>query len=197
MKLANITIWAVDPASGNSYWTLVPPAYQEQFTSNNTESVQVGDTLFIVGGYGAPDLTSDSAYITCDYMTAIDVHGMIDNIIQNGQNADITTNIYWQIQDEILRVTEGGLERIGNSFYLAMGQNYNKAYDETSGIYNKHIVQFHLSGATPPSVVVDTIFTDSTAGDSTSRMHRRDYNLASANDGWTAYNYCFYRCVYH
>ena len=119
----NTTIQVVDPSTGKVTsidWsqTGLPQSEIDPLTSTAQEFLQVGNTLYVIGGYGH-DTASDSM-VTFDTLTAINVPGLIQDVTTGGNIApDIR-----QVHDYRLRVTGGDLGAIGSRFFLVFGQDF-------------------------------------------------------------------------
>jgi len=76
----------------------------EQLQSTNMEFEQLGNELYIAGGYAYSTRAAD--HITFDKMTIVDVSGLIA-AIENNQSL---TSYFSQIQDSLFEVTGGYLD---------------------------------------------------------------------------------------
>ena len=99
-----------------------------QLRCSNPLATQVGDNLYIVGGYGTnPDSTQYGAsYQTFNTVTQIHVPTMIKVI--NGQSVTATEweSFYRMGSADQLQSTGGELHAIDGTFYLCGGHNYGK-----------------------------------------------------------------------
>lgn len=124
---ANPNIWVVDP-TGNQTWsapiTSLPAGVQEQLLSNNPQFWQDGNTLYIIGGFGHIG-SGGMGFTTLNYLTAVDVSGLMDAVM----NGTSLTPYFRQISDNRLKVTGGELGKIGNTFYLAFGHDWEGGYN--------------------------------------------------------------------
>jgi hypothetical protein len=125
----NNRAWVVDPAA-QQVWSAALPADTGPFlAATNTEYEQDGDTLYVAGGYGlwpgsttAPGQPDNMR--TFDTLTAIQVSGAIDAVVNGKSLAPFIT----QIHDGRARVTGGDLRKAGDWFYLVFGQIFDGIY---------------------------------------------------------------------
>jgi len=76
----NRNVWVIDPANGTTWHRSLEnsgldPNAVAGLTSANNQFTQVGNTLYMVGGYGAK---ADGAVDTLDTLAAIDLPALID-----------------------------------------------------------------------------------------------------------------------
>lgn len=123
----NTTIQAVDPTTGQVWsrdWstTGLPQSEIDPLTSTAQEFLQVGNTLYVIGGYGHDSSTGQM--VTFDTLTAINVPGLIQDV----KSGFSIANDIRQVHDYRLRVTGGDFGAIGNRFYLVFGQDFEGDY---------------------------------------------------------------------
>ncbi|MFZ4740448.1 MAG: hypothetical protein ACOYLE_04735 [Bacteroidales bacterium] len=192
----NTQLLVIDPL-GQQKWiaplTSLSTALQEQLKSSNMEFYQLGDYLYLLGGYGYSPSIED--HTTFNNLTAIDVPATINAIIKN---TDLTS-FFRQINDSLLQVTGGELRMINNSFYLVGGQKFIGRYNPMGpehgpGFlqeYTNQIRKFNIEDngrsitINHVSVIIDE-----------NNLHRRDYNLVSqimpnGQEGLTAFSGVF------
>jgi hypothetical protein len=189
----NDQLLVVDPV-GMQSWTspmnALPESIQEQLRSTNMEFYQAGDILYVVGGYGYSAAVDD--HITFPYLTAIDVPAVMEVIINDG---DLSPH-FRQIEDEDFAVTGGGLERIDETFYLAVGQQFNGRYNPMdmptfTQEYTEAIRRFDLTDdGEEISVTWLEEWSDA------AMLHRRDLNvvpqiLPGGDEGFTLFSGVF------
>src|SRR5262249_5958001 len=107
------------------------------------EFLQVGNTLYVIGGYGRDSSTGQM--VTFDTLTAINVPAMIADV----KSGASLVNDVRQIHDFRLRVTGGDLGAIGNRFFLVFGQDFEGEYSPASPanftqIYTNTIGSFQI-----------------------------------------------------
>ena len=143
----NRTIQVIDPSTGkvtsiNWSQTGLPASETDPLTSTAQEFLQVGDTLYVIGGYGHDSSTGQM--VTFDTLTAIDVPGMIRDVKSGASLA----NDIRQVHDDRLRVTGGDLGAIGSRFFLVFGQDFEGDYSPAPGnftqIYTDTIGSFQI-----------------------------------------------------
>lgn len=170
----NDQIYVVDIYS-NQYWStsvnVLPNGLKEQLQATNMNEFQLGDFLYLAGGYGFSSTAND--HITFPNLTEIDLNGLVSDVI-NGE--DITAN-FKQIVDNRFAVTGGNLGMIDSTFYLIGGHRFDGRYNPMGGptftqTYVSGIRKFqieHLNGQLTISNYTELI--------DQVHLHRRDYNL--------------------
>jgi hypothetical protein len=174
----NKNVFVVDPVS-NQTWSaslsVLPAALFEQLQSTNQEFIQRGNTLYTIGGYGYSATQND--HITHNKLTAIDVNGLANAVINNTN----ITSYFRQISDINLAVTGGHLGLLNDVFYLCGGQYFEGRYNPMGPnngpgfiqSYTDEIRTFEISDdGTNLSIL------NYTAQNDTNNLHRRDYNMA-------------------
>lgn len=174
-SLANDDIWVIDPIS-KQVWSSpinsLSTDLKNALTATNVEFEQVGDVLYLVGGYGVN--LSSNQHETFDHITAIDVDDLADAVINNQSIA----NYFRQISDSRFQVTGGYLHRIGDVFYLIGGQNFEGRYNPHNGpsftqTYAESIKKFKIvDNGTSIQITNYSETTDAV------NLRRRDYNLS-------------------
>jgi hypothetical protein len=192
----NNQIFVVDPVSMQKWSAPIsslPVALQEQLSSTNMEFHQEGSYLYCVGGYGYSATAGD--HITYPNLTAVDVPGVINAVINGGS----FTSYFRQISDPLFAVTGGHLSKINSTYYLVGGQNFIGRYNPMGpthgpGFYQDYtdaIRKFDITdNGTTISInhhapVIDSV-----------NLHRRDYNvvhqiLPDGSEGITAFSGVF------
>jgi hypothetical protein len=196
----NTQLFVIDPVS-NQKWTAsitsLPNPLQEQLKSTNMQFYQVGNYLYLLGGYGYSATLGD--HTTFSNLTAVDVPATINAIINN-TNFD---TFFRQINDTEFQVTGGQLEKINNTFYLVGGQKFIGRYnpmgpDHGPGFtqeYTNQIRKFKLNDdGTTITINHLTALTD------TNELHRRDYNVTAqimpdGTEGITAFSGVFQKNI--
>lgn len=120
----------VDPEAGTFWqWTIsgLPQDVTDQLRSTNMQFYQVGEHLYLIGGYGYN--TAGNNKKTFDKLIAIHVPTAIDAVI-SGQSAAQAVRF---ISDARFAVTGGHLKRIGNTFYLLGGHKFDGNYNPNNG----------------------------------------------------------------
>ena len=172
---ANNNIIVADPVTmqvWQSPLAALPDTLQEQLRSTNMEFFQQEDTLFVVGGYGRSETAQN--HITYPYLTAIDVAGLMNAVMEGSA----LIPHFQQIRDTFFAVTGGQLQMLGDTFFLVGGHRFEGAYSANSGenqlqFYTNAIRKFTLGKSADgwhiahKSIVLDDL-----------HLHLRDYNLA-------------------
>ena len=189
----NNQLIVIDPVTQQKWsapLTSLSVGLQEQLSSTNMEFHQVGNYLYVIGGYGYNN--ASAARKTFDNLTAIDVPSVINAII----GGTPLSSFFRQISDPQFAVTGGHLKKINNTFYLIGGNkfdgNYNPMGHATyTQVYTDAIRKFNIAdnGKTLLVTHLPTI-TDA------ANLHRRDYNavpqiLPNGAEGITAFSGVF------
>ncbi len=180
-------IWVVDIEKRQS-WSCglegLPTGIAEQLRSTNTQFLQVDDKLYIVGGYGHSESADTSGKMTTfDAMTVVDVPGLIGAVLAGESTADH----FRQIRDPGLKVTGGGLERLGDSFHLMFGNSFDGLYSPSSTApgtifqqeYTEAVRVFEVR-EDPLRIVDLRSYPEHPPADPTRPFHRRDGGIGPA-----------------
>jgi hypothetical protein len=144
----NRDVWVIDPASGQSWHrSLADPsaglgasAYAA-LTIASTESLQKGNRLYMVGGYG--ELTPGGGTGTLSTLTAIDLPGMMAWAMGGSGSAAAYVR---QTSNPALTVTGGALVELGGRMQLVFGQNFQGGYTPgKTGTYTQQVRSFDLN----------------------------------------------------
>lgn len=179
-KFSNTNMFVVDQSSKQTWKMAIPDAFKLQLQSTNMNCYQDGNYLYCIGGYGSTCATdSPECYQTFPNLTAINVPNAIAAITTN--NAQALAASITSITDERMRVTGGALRKIGDWFYLVMGQNYDKMYKgAVTGIYTQQVRKFQI-GNTGSQLTInnytayDVPWNTAPLND---QFHRRDLTVA-------------------
>ncbi|TWT87683.1 hypothetical protein Mal64_32260 [Pseudobythopirellula maris] len=178
----NRDVWVIDPETRQSWRRTLDPADAGSgltdlevlsITPANTEFEQVGDRLYVTGGYGDNDPNDDTARGTFGVLSEFDLSGLVDWAKGGaGQASDHLR----QVEDELFQVTGGSLHEVDGKMHLVFGQDYEGRYrGRLNGEYTKQVRTFTIEadGA-------DLEFTH--LGSSTPEEHyrRRDLNVYSS-----------------
>lgn len=192
----NTELIVVDPVAGQKWstsMTSLSVGLQEQLKSTNTQFHQVGNFLYITGGYGHSNTQND--HTTFPNLTAVHVSETINAIVNNQP----VTSFFRQVTDPKFQVTGGYLEMINNTMFLVGGQKFIGRYNPmgpTNGPgfvqeYTDAIRRFKINDdGTNLSITHLPEWTDA------ANLHRRDYNVAAqilpnGNEGLTAFSGVF------
>lgn len=174
---ANDSIYVVDVAANRTIAAPLPARLRTILRVSNTNYVQDGEHLYIVGGYGSTcDSDDASCYQTYPNLSTINLVSLI-TLMKQG-SFEILDQTMSTVVDERMRVTGGALKKIGDRFYLVMGHNYNSIYKGgVTGIYTDQVRTFRLSSPFAPTILDYQAYGDSSGGGPTSQWHRRDLNV--------------------
>ena len=190
----NQNVYVVDVATQQVWYSSVitlPMAINEQMSSTNMEYYQSDSTLYFVGGYGFSSATS--SFITMPYLTAIDVNGLMQAVI----NQTSILPYFRQIVDTNMAVTGGDLGKINNEYNLVFGQRFDGRYNKSDS--SSLFVQ-HYTNEIRKFTIIDNgtalSIANYQATNDTLNFHRRDYNLVAQifpdhSVGYTAYSGVF------
>ena len=135
--------YVLDPVAGKFVGQpfdlrLLGNVLNDSLSATNTESVQIGDTLYVVGGYGI----FNNVFVTFSTVTTINVKQWIQLIVSGKATAANVKRLIHQNQDERLRVTGGGLHYIVPAtggkgvFYLVFGHILSGEYSIDPSNFN-------------------------------------------------------------
>ena len=171
----NRTMYVYDVATGQVWSRSV---YQDlsldladRLSSTNANYEQVGNKLYIAGGYGL-DSTADSI-TTFGCMTVIDVQETIDAVINN---QSIASHIR-TVEDSRLINTGGELQYKDGYLYLYAGQRFYGDYLSPYSVqyYNYTYSKFQVTdNGSAIGITNFTLYTD------TANLRRRDLNFLDA-----------------
>jgi hypothetical protein len=145
-------IWVIDPVSGKRWSRKLDDSsltndQVDMLSAFAAQEVQVGNTLYFVGGYGYSRSLGD--FTTYSTMTAFDLDKIVNWVRRLGDapggNADLATLIR-QTSNDVLKVTGGKLTMIGNRAILAFGQLFDGGYGSSSftQIYTTQVRSFRI-----------------------------------------------------
>lgn len=198
-KYSNTNIFVYSPVNNQVWKMAIPEAYRMQLQSTNMNHIHSGDYLYCVGGYGSTcETDSPDCYQTFPNLTAINIPKAIAAIKANdaaGLEAAIST-----LEDERMRVTGGALRKIGDWYYLVMGQNYNVQYKGgVTGIYTDQVRKFQIENTNGTLAIKNYAAYNepwNETPEENNQFHRRDLTvtqsiLADGTAGITVYGGVF------
>ncbi|MEZ6118291.1 MAG: hypothetical protein R3C28_17215 [Pirellulaceae bacterium] len=180
----NRDVWVVDPNLGQTWRRSLQDVAAgltvEQVDSiavTNNQFYQSGPRLYLSGGYG---FRTDDEFTTFDALTAIDVPGLMDWVI-NGN--DVAANHIRQIHDPLFTVTGGAMLEMDGRTQLVFGQDFQGDYTQFgNGVYTNQVRSFTIVDDGHELSV-----TDVTWGEQRDEYRRRDLNVlpfvATNDDG--------------
>ncbi len=170
----NNQLYVLDIGS-NQLWSAslsgLPAAVQEQLQSTNMNFHQLGDTLYITGGYAYSPSATD--HITFPRLTTLIVSQTINAI----QQAQPIVPFVQSLTDNQFALTGGQLSALGNTFYQVGGHRFDGRYNPMGNptytqTYSEQIRRFTISNSPGAlSVLHSQPITDAI------HLHRRDFNL--------------------
>ena len=177
----NRDVWVIDPVSKQSWHRSLgdpfagvtdpvsglSPNQIASLTPTNNQFEQVGNTLYMTGGYG---LNPASEFTTFDKLTAINLPSMVDWVVNGTGHA---VDSIRQIDHAIASVTGGAMHEMNGRMHIVFGQDFEGPYSPRSeGTYTRQIRSFDI---VDDGVNLAIANATSTAIDSAYR--RRDLNV--------------------
>jgi hypothetical protein len=176
----NDQLIVVDPAA-KQFWTAslatLSVSLQEQLKSTNMAFYQEKNTLYIMGGYGYSATADD--HTTYPYLTAVDVAGVIDAIMEDKP----FSSFFRQIEVEKCAVTGGQLRKIYADYYLIGGQRFEGRYNPMGPDHGPGFVQDYTNAIRKFSINDDGVNLNINLEKEwidSAQLHRRDYNVVEA-----------------
>lgn len=179
-RMANDSVYVVDPV-GRQVWSAglstLPADQADALTVSNANAWQDGEYLYVIGGYGQSTTRADSM-LTFPTLTAIDVPAMIA-AVKGGTSLAPAVQ---QADSFALKVAGGQLLKMGEKFYLVMGQRFDGLYSANPGywdqfvqIYTERVMVLSIT-PDPLSFTIDTILAQN-PDEWARNFHRRDLNV--------------------
>ncbi|MFO0889521.1 MAG: hypothetical protein U0790_10325 [Isosphaeraceae bacterium] len=113
------------------------PALADPLSSTNAEWVQVGDFLYLVGGYGQDSTTN--RMVTFGTITRIEVGPVIQAIARGNVDPCTIARYIRQTRDPRLAVAGGSLHAFGSQFALVFGNSFQGAYTGDLASYDRAV----------------------------------------------------------
>lgn len=133
----------------------LPAALREQYTSTNMQHFQVGNYLYVSGGYGEFHAKlPDSSWVTYSTLSRINMSQLINAVLTKNITQFATSVVY--AKSKLTAATGGELFKLPDGkFYLALGHRYNGKYGtgNTSQVYLDSVHVFKLT-ETPSSISI-------------------------------------------
>ncbi|MEN0002570.1 MAG: hypothetical protein AAF798_00455 [Bacteroidota bacterium] len=168
--------------------SIVPIPYQDIFKATNLQHVQIGNDLYVSGGYGE-NPTGDTVWTerwdTYDIIAKIDVPALVAAVKTQDAAAAVEAMMFGQ--DKMVEATGGEFFKMGDYFYLAGGHIYNGFFSseaakrkDTLGVqtYLNAVHRFKLEEREGQLVVSDASKITDGKTDSTTQFRRRDLPIA-------------------
>ena len=171
----------INPDSASMLWAplsdLNNDILEAQLSATNANFSQVGDYLYIVGGYG---LSGSSVHISHPLLTVVNLPAVVAGIRSNGT---LDSAAFVSFTDEDFAVAGAKLMHLDSTFWLVGGHRFDGQYnpmghDTYTQTYTEAIRPFKVSGEFPAlglTKLAPIIDTD--------ELHRRDYNVTYMTDG--------------
>ncbi len=151
-RFQNSDVWVMDPVNKTSWSRSLIPGVASSglsteqllsITSANTQFEQIGDRLYVTGGFGDDDVVDPTSRDTFSNLTAFDLPGLID--WAKGGTGMAGDHIR-QISDPLFKVTGGDMYEIDGKMHLVFGQDFNQPYDgnRVNGEYTKQVRTFTI-----------------------------------------------------
>jgi len=192
----NTSAYVVNPQT-QQVWSAslntLPTAVYMQLQSTNLEHQQVGNMLYIIGGYGYSTIAAD--HITHPRLTAIDVPSMIAAI----KNSQPVAPHVRSIVDNRMEVTGGYLGSLNGTFLLVGGQRFVGRYNPQGPDFGPGFIQQYTNAIRRFTIEDDGTnlgISNYEATVDTVNLHRRDYNLVAqvfpdGSQGYTIFSGVF------
>jgi hypothetical protein len=168
----NKEVWVIDPMTKQSWHrslandTTLTPLQLAALSSTNTGFAQVGNRLYVAGGYGQGPTSSFQTY---DVLSSIDLPGITQWAMSGTGSAASSIR---SIEDENFRVTGGAMYAMNGRMHMVFGQNFIGGYPNGTGVYTKQVRSFAI---VDDGINLGTANFSATAPDEAHR--RRDLNV--------------------
>lgn len=173
---ANDELWVMDKQTG-LYWSYpvsgFPDEWRDFLRGTNPQYVQLGQYLYIIGGYGKDNVSGD--FVTFDEMLAIDLSILVPAVIAG--NSPITA--FRSMRDERFKVCGGEMHELGEYLYLVGGHDFNGLYNQLG---NPTYTQEYTSEIRKFKIVDDgdLLSIENYTAMANPEFHRRDLSLTNA-----------------
>jgi hypothetical protein len=189
-KKANKFIYAYNTATNkldSMAAANLPTMLREQYTSSNMQHLQVGNYLYVSGGYGEFHAKlPDSTWTTYSTLSRININSMINAIITKNTTQFMSSVVY--TQDPLTASTGGEMYKLPDGkFYLVLGHRFNGPYNPkppqiTTQQYLDSVHVFKLA-ETPTSISIinsSRQYISDNKPDSVTQFRRRDLLVVPA-----------------
>ena len=167
---------------------LLPPVLREQYTSSNMQHFQVGNYLYISGGYGEYHAKlPDSTWKTYSTLSRVNIAQIINAVLTKNIIKFRTSVVY--AKDNLTASTGGEMYKLPDGkFYLVLGHRFDGTYsaDTTGGktrqVYLDSVHVFKLT-ETPSSIAItpgSRQYISDNLPDNTTQFRRRDLLVVPA-----------------
>jgi len=149
----NRRIWVIDPWTGNRWGRKLSDSsltkdQVDALSSTAQQAYQVGNTLYVIGGYGYS--RSEKNFKTFKSLTAFDLDKIVAWVRNPGslpsKDRDLA-NLIRQTSHSILKVTGGHVTKLGSRTILAFGQLFDGGYGDPDfkQVYTEQVRSFTVS----------------------------------------------------
>ena len=189
-KKANKFIYAYNTATNkldSMAAANLPTILREQYTSSNMQHFQVGNYLYISGGYGEFHAKMpDSTWTTYSTLSRVNINSMINAIITKNKTQFMSSVVY--TEDPLTACTGGEMYKLPDGkFYLVLGHRFMGTYTASSSnpkiqSYLDSVHVFKLS-ETPTSISIinsSRQYISDNKPDSITQFRRRDLLVVPA-----------------
>jgi ABC-type cobalt transport system substrate-binding protein len=183
----NRRIWVINPETGKRWSrrlddSSLTPDQVDGLSSFAAQSLQIDDTLYVVGGYGFSHSLKD--FKTYSTMTAFDLGNIIKWVRHEAlpQGKEDLASLIRQTEDSALTITGGQMMMLGNRVILAFGQLFDGGYGGSSvtQVYSGQVRSFQIDDDGTTLAISDIRQRPATPNFDDYR--RRDYNLVPILD---------------
>jgi hypothetical protein len=195
-EFANDTAYVLDLAAGKllgqAKVTGLPSPYAQQLVASNTQWLEDGGWLYVVGGYG-PDTEPPHGLVTLPWLTVIDREALVRTVTSGAPLDEAFARAHMaSVQHPALAITGGDLQLVGGKLLLAFGHQFDGEYTPGGGQafqeYSNSVRVFTAAASRGEggAVEVDLQFLG-TVPENTNRppdnpYHRRDLTVKGALD---------------
>lgn len=164
--------------------SFLAPALREQYTSTNMQHFQVGNYLYVSGGYGEFHAKlPDSSWVTYSTLSRINMSQLISAVLTKNINQFAASVVY--AKSKLTAATGGELFKLPDGkFYLALGHRYNGLYGgkTISQVYLDSVHVFKLTEtASSISITPNSMqYISDNLPDSVTQFRRRDLLVVPA-----------------
>ena len=189
-KKANKFIYAYNTATNqldSMAAANLPVVLREQYTSSNMQHFQVGNYLYVSGGYGEFHAKlPDSTWTTYSTLSRVNISTMINAIVTKNKNQFIASVVY--AKDPLTASTGGEMYKLPDGkFYLVLGHRFMGMYNAS---FSNPKIQTYLDSVhvfklaeTPTSISIinsSRQYISDNKPDSVTQFRRRDLLVVPA-----------------
>ncbi len=172
---ANHHIWLMDPHTltySNFDVENWPAPLADPLKASNPQYTQLGNQLYITGGYGKDTLLD--AFITFPSLTVVN----LDTLIARMDAQQDPRSAFRQLRDSLFQVCGGEMHELNGELYLFGGHNFAGLYSQSgqpsfTQSYTNELRKIAI-GDTAGQLYISSYAAVRDSGE----FHRRDYNLA-------------------